>query len=142
MQDDDDFRRGVPTNHVKYGEDVAVLAGDALLSFAFEHVARETKAPAELVVRVVVEMGKAVGSVGLVGGQIVDIKSEGKRVDLETLKWIHTHKTAVLLEASVVCGAILAGACDEDIEKVRTTSFYVQLFCVLLRIRFLPVRLF
>jgi geranylgeranyl diphosphate synthase type II len=64
------MRRGVPTNHKVYGDDVAILAGDALLSYAFEHVARDTKAPAEQIVRCVVELGKAVGAVGLVGGQV------------------------------------------------------------------------
>lgn len=70
MQDNDSLRRGQATNHVKYGDDVALLAGDALLSFAFEHIARETKAPPEQIVRVVAEVGKSIGSVGLVGGQV------------------------------------------------------------------------
>lgn len=70
MQDNDSLRRGQPTNHVKYGDDVALLAGDALLSFAFEHIARDTKAPAEQIVRVITELGKSVGSTGLVGGQV------------------------------------------------------------------------
>lgn len=70
VQDNDSLRRGQPTNHVKYGDDVALLAGDALLSFAFEHIARDTKAPPEQIVRVVAELGKSVGSVGLVGGQV------------------------------------------------------------------------
>lgn len=117
--DNDSLRRGQATNHVKYGDDVALLAGDALLSYAFEHIARDTKAPAEQIVRVITELGKSVGSQGLVGGQVVDIKSEGQSVPLETLQWIHVHKTAVLLEASVVAGAIVAGASDENIERVR-----------------------
>lgn len=75
LQDDDSLRRGQPTNHVKYGEDVALLAGDALLSYSFEHVARATKAPAEQVVRVITEIGKSVGSTGLVGGQVWSIAS-------------------------------------------------------------------
>jgi geranylgeranyl diphosphate synthase, type II len=70
FQDNDDLRRGVPTNHKVYGEDVAILAGDALLSYAFEHIARDTKAPAERVVRVIIELGRAVGTNGLVGGQV------------------------------------------------------------------------
>lgn len=70
VQDNDDLRRGVPTNHKVYGDDVAILAGDALLSYAFEHIARETRAPAERVVRVITELGKAVGTQGLVGGQV------------------------------------------------------------------------
>nr|QBP34365.1 plastid geranylgeranyl diphosphate synthase [Ulva prolifera] len=117
--DNDSLRRGQPTNHVKYGDDIALLAGDALLAYSFEHIARETKATPEQIVRVIAEVGRAVGSIGLVGGQVVDIKSEGKKVPLETLEWIHVHKTAVLLEASVVTGAIVAGASDDDVERVR-----------------------
>ena len=70
MQDNDDLRRGVPTNHIKYGEDIAILAGDALLSYAFEHIARATPAPPERIVRAVAELGRCVGTRGLVGGQV------------------------------------------------------------------------
>eukprot|EP01025_Chloroclados_australasicus_P057135 TRINITY_DN7111_c0_g1_i1.p1 TRINITY_DN7111_c0_g1~~TRINITY_DN7111_c0_g1_i1.p1 ORF type:complete len:233 (-),score=39.62 TRINITY_DN7111_c0_g1_i1:305-955(-) len=125
--DNDDMRRNKPTNHVVYGDDVAILAGDALLSYAFEHIARATRADPALVVRVIAELGRAVGAVGLVGGQIVDIKSEGQKVPLETLKWIHVHKTAALLEVSVVAGAILAGAPDKDVEKVRKYAINIGL---------------
>jgi geranylgeranyl diphosphate synthase type II len=77
--DNDDFRRGRPTNHKVFGDDIAILAGDALLTFSFEHVARDTKgAPAERVLRVVRELGRAVGAEGLTAGQVVDIKSEDK----------------------------------------------------------------
>jgi geranylgeranyl diphosphate synthase type II len=121
--DNDDFRRGVPTNHKKFGEDIAILAGDALLSLSFEYIARETRGvdPAQ-VLRVVVETGKAVGAEGLVAGQVVDIKSEGQaeKVGLSTLQYIHEHKTAALLEASVVSGAIVGGAAEEDIARLRT----------------------
>nr|AOR83330.1 geranylgeranyl diphosphate synthase [Dunaliella viridis] len=123
--DNDDFRRGKPTNHKVYGEEVAILAGDALLSLAFEYIARETKdVPADKVLRVIVEVGKAVGSEGLVAGQVVDIKSEGagQAVGLETLKYIHEHKTACLLEAAVVSGALLGGAADADVERLRKYS--------------------
>lgn len=117
--DNDDFRRGEPTNHKVYGDDVAILAGDAMLSTAFEHVARETKdVPAERIVRVLRIMGEAVGPLGLAGGQVQDLKNEGNsEVEYETLKWIHTYKTAALLKAAVSCGAVLAGATDEEIEK-------------------------
>merc|ERR1719183_3003218 len=93
--DNDDFRRGKPTNHVLYGDDVAILAGDALLSTAFEHVAKETKGvPAERIVKVISILGGCVGALGLAGGQVMDLKSEGKEgVGLETLEWIHTYKT-------------------------------------------------
>jgi geranylgeranyl diphosphate synthase type II len=115
--DNDDYRRGKLTNHKFYGEDVAILAGDALLTYAFEYVATKTQAvPAERVLRVIGDLGKAVGAEGLVGGQIVDLASEGKPdVTLETLNYIHTHKTGALLKVSITSGAILAGAKDAQI---------------------------
>ena len=122
--DNDDFRRGKPTCHKVYGEDMAILAGDALLALAFEYIARETKdVSPERVLRVITEVGRCVGSCGLVGGQVVDIQSEkkkmGKEEGLKTLEYIHEHKTAVLLEASVVSGAILGGASEEQVELLR-----------------------
>lgn len=120
--DNDDMRRGKATNHKQYGEDVAVLAGDALLSLAFEHIVRETKnVSAERVVRVINELGRTIGSRGMVGGQIVDLESEGnKSVDLDVLKYIHLHKTGILLECAVVSGAIVGGASDKDVETLRS----------------------
>jgi geranylgeranyl diphosphate synthase type II len=117
--DDDDLRRGMPTNHVKYGEDVAILAGDAMLSESFAHVARNTpkSVPAERTLEVVKRLGDAVGPVGLAAGQVLDLECEGKHsATLEELQWIHVHKTAALLEVAVVAGAILAGATEEEIE--------------------------
>lgn len=119
--DNDDLRRGKPTNHKIYGEDVAVLAGDALLAFAFEHIATSTKGvSSERIVKVIGELARCVGSEGVVAGQIVDVCSEGKSdVGLEDLEFIHIHKTAALLEGSVVLGAILGGANDYQVEKLR-----------------------
>uniref|UniRef100_A0A0C9RWQ8 TSA: Wollemia nobilis Ref_Wollemi_Transcript_8095_2245 transcribed RNA sequence n=1 Tax=Wollemia nobilis TaxID=56998 RepID=A0A0C9RWQ8_9CONI len=120
--DNDDFRRGNPTNHKVFGENTAVLAGDALLSFAFEHIAVATSktVPPDRTLRVICELGKAIGSQGLVGGQVVDISCEGDAsVDLNTLEWIHIHKTAVLLECAVVSGGILGGASEDEIGKMR-----------------------
>lgn len=116
--DDDDLRRGKPTNHVLYGEDVAILAGDALLSTSFEHVAAYTKGvPAERVLEVLRRLGTSVGAYGLAGGQVKDLECEDKEgVTLADLEWIHLHKTAALLKVSVASGAILAGASKEDIE--------------------------
>lgn len=118
--DNDDYRRGKLTNHKVYGEDIAILAGDGLLAYAFEHVAVETKnVPAERIVQVVARLGRAVGAAGLVGGQVVDLESEGKAgISLETLNYIHTHKTGALLETCVTTGAILAGATATDIQKL------------------------
>ncbi|KAL3583618.1 hypothetical protein D5086_014679 [Populus alba] len=119
--DNDDLRRGKPTNHIVFGEDVAVLAGDALLSFAFEHVAVSTIHVSPLrIVRAIGELAKAIGAEGLVAGQVVDICSEGlSEVGLEQLEFIHVHKTAKLLEGAVVLGAILGGGTDEEVEKLR-----------------------
>jgi len=115
--DDDDLRRGKPTNHVLYGEDVAILAGDALLSTSFEHVAAHTKGiPAERTVEVLRRLGTSVGAYGLAGGQVMDLECENKEgVTLKDLEWIHMHKTAALLKVSVAAGAILAGASKEDV---------------------------
>ncbi len=118
--DNDDYRRGMLTNHKVYGEDVAVLAGDALLTYAFEYIATQTEgAPPQQVLKVIAELGKAVGAAGLVGGQIVDLASEGKAIDENTLTYIHMHKTAALLEVSVTSAAILANAELPVIERLR-----------------------
>ena len=123
--DNDDFRRGKPTNHKVYGEDIAILAGDGLLSYAFEYVATQTKNVApENIIRIVACLGRTVGAAGLVGGQVLDLESEGKLdITTETLSFIHSHKTGALLEASVVSGAILANASEEDITRL---SQYAQ----------------
>ncbi len=123
--DNDDFRRGKPTNHKVYGDDIAILAGDGLLAYAFEYVATKTKNVApENIVRVVACLGRTVGAAGLVGGQVLDLESEGKTdITAETLSFIHTHKTGALLEASVVSGAILANASEADIKRL---SQYAQ----------------
>lgn len=119
--DNDDYRRGKLTNHKVFGEDVAILAGDGLLAYAFEHVAIETKGvAAENLLKVVAMLGRAVGAAGLVGGQVVDLECEGKAdVSLETLNFIHNHKTAALLEAAVTSGAVLAGAPETDLQRLR-----------------------
>jgi len=127
--DNDDFRRGKPTNHKLYGDDVAILAGDALLSEAFHYVASETKdVPADRIVKVIAALGQSVGAVGLAGGQVLDLKSEGKSdVGMDTLTWIHTHKTAALLKAAVSCGAILAGATDEQVKQCEVYALKIGL---------------
>jgi geranylgeranyl diphosphate synthase, type II len=123
--DNDDYRRGKLTNHKVYGEDIAILAGDGLLAYAFEFIAAQTKQVSpDRVLQVIARLGRAVGAAGLVGGQVVDLESEGQpNVTIETLNFIHRHKTGALLEASVVCGAILAGADDSDLQRL---SEYAQ----------------
>ena len=119
--DNDDLRRGRPTNHKVYGDAMAILAGDALLSRAFEMVAvRSADVPAERLVKVVGELALVSGAPGLVGGQVVDLECEGKQVDLETLEYIHLHKTAALLRACVVAGALIGGASDAQVQAMRT----------------------
>ncbi len=123
--DNDDYRRGKLTNHKVYGEDIAILAGDGLLAYAFEYVASETKnVSPERLIQVVARLGRAVGAAGLVGGQVVDLESEGKTdVNVGTLNFIHTHKTGALLETCVTCGAIIGGATVEEVERL---SGYAQ----------------
>jgi geranylgeranyl diphosphate synthase type II len=119
--DNDDLRRGRPTNHKVYGDAMAILAGDAMLSRAFEMVAvRSANVPADRLLRVVGELALVSGAPGLVGGQVVDLESEGKAVDLQTLEYIHLHKTAALLRACVVTGALIGGASDDQLEAMRT----------------------
>ena len=109
--DDDDYRRGRLTSHKVFGEAVAILAGDALLTLAFKLVAANTAlVPNPLVLRdVVTELADAAGTCGMVGGQVVDIESEGKTITAETLEYIHRHKTAALIRASLRVGALFAG---------------------------------
>ena len=128
--DNDSLRRGKPTNHVIYGEDVAILAGDALLSTAFEHVAKYTPkhVPAERIVDVIARLGSSVGATGLAGGQVMDLECEAKAgVGLPELTWIHTHKTAALLKVSVAAGAILGGATPEEVRACETYALDIGL---------------
>ena len=113
--DNDDLRRGRPTNHKVYGDAVAILAGDALLTRAFEMVSIRTEGiPSERLLKIIGELSLVAGALGLVGGQVVDLDCEGKEVDLETLEYIHLHKTGALLKACVTCGALIGGA-DENL---------------------------
>ena len=123
--DNDDYRRGKLTNHKVYGDDVAILAGDALLAYAFEFIAERTEGvSAPAILEVIRRLGRAVGAAGLVGGQIVDLASEGNPdTSIDTLNFIHRHKTAALLEVSVVSGAVLAGA---DSKTIECLSRYAQ----------------
>lgn len=117
--DDDDFRRGIPTCHKKFGEATAILAGDALLTLAFDVLSDPEISSGigpELRIRMVHELAIAAGWKGMVGGQQMDVASEGTQPDLPTLQYIHTHKTGALIRCSVLLGAIAAGA-DETTMK-------------------------
>ncbi len=113
--DDDDFRRGRPTNHKVYGEATAILAGDALLTEAFRLLAdadANRDVPPVTALQVIELVARCAGSQGMVGGQVVDMESEGREVDFPTLEYIHTHKTGALILASVQVGALLGGGDD------------------------------
>jgi geranylgeranyl diphosphate synthase type II len=119
--DDDDFRRGRPTCHKVYGEAVAILAGDGLLNRAFEVLSdpRRIKAvPANRLVAIIKEISAASGVLGMVGGQVVDMESEGREIDFPTLEYIHTHKTGALIRASVRVGALYAKASEKRLKAL------------------------
>jgi geranylgeranyl diphosphate synthase type II len=119
--DNDDLRRGRPTCHKAFGEAVAILAGDALLTQAFRVLSADApKRDAERQVLVIREIATAAGTVeALIGGQMADIESEGKEVDSQRLENIHRSKTGAMISASVVVGAIVAGADDDQIARLR-----------------------
>jgi geranylgeranyl diphosphate synthase type II len=119
--DDDDYRRGRLTNHKVFGEAMAILAGDALLTLAFRLVADNAARVGDprIVARVVAEVADAAGTDGMVGGQVVDIESEGKDVGPDVLEYIHRHKTAALIRVSLTAGATLAGGRAEQVDAVR-----------------------
>lgn len=117
--DNDDLRRGKPTSHRKFGEATAILAGDALLTLAFESIAAAPVA-AERRVAIVSEIATSAGTVrGMVGGQVADLEAEGKPVSPEMLEYIHRAKTAALIRASITSGAICAGAPTDDVARLR-----------------------
>ncbi|HEV8383527.1 MAG TPA: farnesyl diphosphate synthase [Candidatus Acidoferrales bacterium] len=117
--DNDDLRRGQPTCHKQFGEAGAILAGDALLTLAFQTLAEAPLAP-ERRVAAIQEVSRAAGTVrGMVGGQVADLEAEGKTIQPEMLEYIHRSKTAALIRASVVTGAICGGAGEADVERLR-----------------------
>lgn len=113
--DNDDFRRGKPTNHKAFSEATAVLAGDALLTFAPQVIIKYSALSDKIKIRLIEEYCQAAGAYGIIAGQIVDIDSEGKEISPETLDFIHTHKTADLFKFALKAGAIIAQAKDEQI---------------------------
>ena len=118
--DDDDYRRGQLTNHKIYGDALAILAGDALQSLAFEILTREKNATDSQKLSVVKEISHAIGMCGMVGGQAIDLDAEGKHIDLKTLKKMHLGKTGALFTAAIRSGAILANANRDQLESLTT----------------------
>jgi geranylgeranyl diphosphate synthase type II len=118
--DNDDLRRGKLTCHKQFGEAIAILAGDGLLTLAFQIIG-ESSTSAERTLAILQEVSGAAGTVkGMVGGQVADLESEGKRVDPKTLEYIHRSKTAALIRASISTGAISAGAGIADVARLRS----------------------
>ena len=116
--DDDDYRRGKLTNHKVYGAGMATLAGDALLTLAFEVMLRQQGVSAEKLVQVVREISTAAGPDGMVGGQALDMESEDKQISMETMKNIHLGKTGALFRAAIRSGAILGGASEDALQAL------------------------
>jgi len=118
--DNDDLRRGRPTCHKVFGEAIAILAGDALQTLAYEVLSR-LRCPAESRVRIIEEIAHGTGTVeGMIGGQVVDLEAEHTKPDLAMLEYIHRSKTAALISASVVSGGLYAGADDKAVGKLRS----------------------
>jgi len=115
--DDDDFRRGKPTSHKVFGEALAILAGDALLTLAFETITRHTK-DGRIAARLCEELSRGAGSEGMVGGQVFDILSEGEKPNARLVEEIHRRKTAALIRASTRMGAIAACASDRELRDL------------------------
>lgn len=116
--DDDDFRRGRPTCHKAFDEGTAILAGDALLTMAFEVLAQEYQQSPEKGIRMIRELARSAGWKGMVGGQQVDMDSEGSVPELPVLEYIHTHKTGALIRCSVVLGGLSADADERFLEAL------------------------
>ena len=113
--DNDDLRRGKPTNHVVYGDGIAILAGDALLTLAFTVILRQKNVAAEALLRVADEISRAAGAEGMVGGQVLDLEAENRQITMEELRRVHMGKTGALFHAALRSGAILAGASEEQL---------------------------
>ena len=119
--DNDDLRRGKPTNHKEFGEAIAILTGDALLTMAFQIMSEPSAfslKSSTLILKSIHEIAKAVGVSGTIGGQVVDIQATGKKLDIPTLEYIHTHKTGEMILSAVRVGAILSGCEDDELHAL------------------------
>jgi len=120
--DDDDYRRGKPSLHKKFDEAIAILAGDALLTLSFELMAKNKKSSTKE--RVIEDISKAIGTFGMIGGQVVDIRSKNKASEI---KYIHKHKTASLIAVSARSGAITSGVANSKVERLAKFGTYLGL---------------
>ena len=123
--DDDDYRRGRKTTHVVYGEAMGILAGDALLNYAFETAAKAFDMFSEkslVIGKALKVLARKAGIYGMIGGQVVDVASAGEAVSKEVLDFIYELKTSALIESAMMIGAILAGAGEEEVKKVETIA--------------------
>ena len=116
--DNDDLRRGKPTNHKKFGEAMAILAGDALLNKAFETALSAKSENPSLTLRAMAILAGSSGTEGMIGGQVVDIESEGKQIGVSELRYLHQLKTGAIIRSSCTIGAVLSGASEEEIKAV------------------------
>ncbi|PYZ95314.1 farnesyl-diphosphate synthase [Salipaludibacillus keqinensis] len=123
--DDDDLRRGKPTNHKVYGEALAILAGDGLLTHSFQVIASLNYLSAEVKVALISKIAEAAGPEGMVAGQVEDMEAEGKRLEVEQLQHIHHRKTGDLLSVALECGAILSSASPQEIWDLRSFGKHI-----------------
>ena len=128
--DNDEYRRGRKTTHVVYGEDMGILAGDALLNYAFETAFRAFEQSPEdslKIGRALTVLGRKAGIYGMIGGQVADVELEGTPLSMEQILFIHKNKTSALIEACMMIGAVLAGASKEDVLKMEECGEYIGL---------------
>lgn len=128
--DNDDYRRGQPTNHKVFGEAIAILAGDALLTEAFDFIAAigaNGRFKAEEILNVIRIVVKAAGYRGMIGGQVIDLESEGRDVDITTVEYMHIRKTGALISASLEVGAILGGGTEQEVAALKRYGHHLGL---------------
>ncbi len=129
--DNDTLRRGKPTSHIEFGEAMAILAGDALLNCAFEIMSRYGK-NVENALDIIYIISSSSGSEGMIGGQVVDIESEGRTIEIEDLRYLHSLKTGAIIKSSCVAGAMAAGA---DEEKIKAAESFAENLGIAFQIR-------
>ena len=127
--DNDDYRRGKLTTHKKYGEAMGILAGDALLNLAYEtaFLAFDSKTDKQRIANALKVLGKKAGICGMVGGQVVDVENNGKFVDEQMLHYVYKNKTSALIEASLMIGACLAGASQDEVRIMENVGTAIGL---------------